>query len=191
MLGSLQGRTVRHTFPDRAGYSLIELVVAVAVLLCGLLAYSRAMSATVQLEDENRQQAMATAAAQAMVEELYSADPAEVFALYNGEPADDPGGAGTAPGSHFAVSGLLPRTGDADGKVGEIVFPCASDAPGILREDLPGEALAIPLDLNLDGLVDGGDHAGDYLILPVLVRLEWQHQREQRQFELRTILGAR
>ena len=47
----------------------------------------------------------------------------EIWRRYNSNPADDPGGPGTAPGNNFAVPLLRPLPGDADGLPGEIFFP--------------------------------------------------------------------
>lgn len=172
------------------GSSLLELVIAIAVLVSGLLAMSRSMEDSIDLGQTNRETALATAAARSMVERLYAADPARVFALYNDEPADDPDGSGTAPGCRFSVSELAPGAEQLDEPSGEILFPVSEDSPGELREDL--EALRwAPLDLNLDGSVDGSDHSGDYRVVPVLVRITWKSAGVPREFELRTILGVR
>ena len=85
-----------------------------------------------------------------------------IWALYNADPADDPGGAGTAPGAAFDVAGLAPQLGDPDGMVGQVVFP---EVAGALREDVADERLGAPRDLNLDGAVDAANHAGDYRVL--------------------------
>lgn len=174
----------------RRGSSLVELVVAVAVALVGLLALTRGMSEALALGRKNRATALATAAAQGMVERLQAAGIERVFALYNDEPDDDPDGAGTAPGSRFTAEGLeaLPVDGGAHGR---IFFPVAEDAPGTLREDLKDTRLRAPFDLDLDGAVDDLDHSADYRLLPVLVRVAWQDGREERELEVATILGAR
>ena len=125
-----------------------------------------------------------------MLEELYATDLGRVFALYNDEPDDDPDGPGTAPGSRFQAAGLVARPADA-GWQGRIFFPTKEGSPGELREDLVDSKLRVPLDLNLDGAVDDLDHSGDFRILPVLVRIDWQDGRDERELEVATILGAR
>lgn len=159
--------------------------------MTGLLAFSRSMSESIDLGQRNREIALATAAARGIIENLYAADIERVFALYNAEAADDPDGSGTAPGAFFTVDGLPVRPGDADGLAGEIEFPVPDGSPGELREDLPHAQLGMPLDLDLDGALDGADHSLDYRVLPVLVRVEWRSGRDDREFEVTTILGAR
>lgn len=175
---------------SRQGGSIVELVVAVAVIMAGLLAFSRAMTESLALGAQNRQTALATAAAQGIVEELYAADIGRVFALYNDEPDDDPDGSGTAPGARFTAAGLLARPQD-NGWQGKIFFPTKDGSPSELREDLIDSKLRVPLDLNLDGGLDDLDHSGDYRILPVLIRVAWQDGRDERELEVTTILGAR
>ena len=175
---------------SRQGGSIIELVVAIAVVMAGMLSFSRALTESVALGEKNRETALATAAAQGIVEELYAADVGNVFALYNDEPDDDPEGSGTAPGSRFDAAGLVARPQDG-GQQGRIFFPTDAGTPGELREDLSDSKLRVPLDLNLDGGVDDVDHSGDYRILPVLVRVAWMDGTEERELEVTTILGAR
>lgn len=160
---------------------------AVAFLLVATLGFSQSLIAGMRLADTTRERALATQAARQILEELQDEDFAEVFALYNANPADDPVLAGTAPGATFAVDGLRPNPGDADGQVGEIVFPVIGDE---LREDAPAPELGMPLDLNADGL-DALDHAGNYQLLPVAVRVSWRSNGAAMQVELRTYLCAR
>ena len=163
--------------------------MAAAVILVGLLAFSRALGGAMALGEQNRQTALATAAAQGIVEQLYAADLERAFALYNDHPDDDPDGNGTAPGSSFTVAGL---TALEDGAAqGRISFPTDADSPGTLREDVWSSKLATTSDLDLDGAVDDLDHSGDYRVLPVRVRVEWRDGRAERSLELATILGAR
>lgn len=172
----------------RSGSGFLELLIAISVVAVGLLAYSRSMVDSVDLAEANRETTVATAAAQRMVERLYAMEAAQVLALYNGDPTDDPAGAGSAPGSGFAVEGLAVRAGDADGLAGEIVFPL--DGGGTLREDLDEATFRMPRDLDLDGAVDGADRGADYELLPVCVRVGWHGASGERQVEIRTILGG-
>jgi hypothetical protein len=52
--------------------------------------------------------------------------------------------------------------------------------------------LGCPRDLNADGLVDAADHRGDWVILPVRVRLQWMPRggtTRPRTFEMFTMLA--
>ena len=68
-----------------------------------------------------------------------------------------------------------------------VVFP--SDAGGYaLREDIKDASLGMPRDLNGDGVIDSENHAGDYVLLPVKVRIDWKGITGERSFEVCTVL---
>ena len=157
----------------RGGFSLVEVVVAAAVMAVAMLGLSRSMVSSVRVTAGNRETSLALEAAQEAVERLQAAAFADVFALYNADPKDDPDGE-VGPGASFAVEGLSPQDDDADGAVGEFVFPTASNGSGELRENAVNIALGMPRDLDGDGKIDMEDHAGDYQVLPVLVRVAWR-----------------
>jgi len=144
------------------------------------------MASTARQQMTKRESAIAAEAGRRMLEVMRAGIHSQTFARYNAVPEDDPGGPGTAPGKDFAVVGLTPVPDDPDGFVGEIVFP----SPGPrLREDVEIPELSMPCDLDVDGLVDSADHAGDYEILPVVVRLRWQSRSGPRELELYTLLA--
>jgi hypothetical protein len=140
-----------------------------------------------RLGDTTRERALASEAARQVLEELQDQEFSDVFALYDARTDNDPQGFGTAPGPGFAVEELQPQIDDADGVVGEIVFPVVGTE---LREDADLPELGLPLDLNGDGL-DGLDHALDYQLLPVAVRVRWRSSGAPMQVELRTYLCER
>lgn len=170
------GRQVRRS--PRAGFTLVEVAAAALLLLVAVSGLAGSVLAVVELGRANDEAALADAAARDTAEELANVPFAQIFARFNAEPADDPDGIGTAPGAAFDVRGLTPRAGDADGRVGRIVFPVDPADPGILREDVVDEDLGMPRDLNGDAgfssaVFDALDHSGDYRLLPVTVRVEW------------------
>ena len=188
-------RLLHRTCPRRAtssgprnGFTVLEIAIAlivVAVALGGLVASS---FSTYQLSRSNQARSAAHVAAREVVEALRSADPAQVFALYNADEDDDPDGVGTAPGMHFAVEGLTARSDDADGFVGRVVFPV--DGGGVLRETVVNPALDMPRDLNLDGVQDGDDRSADYALLPVSVELDWTGAKSNGHYEVHLMLMA-
>jgi prepilin-type N-terminal cleavage/methylation domain-containing protein len=173
----------------RQGFTFVELVIGMAVLLVALLIFSSAVSGVAKQRTVNRETNLAVAAARNMLETLRSEDFAVVYALYNADPADDPGGAGTAPGNRFVVAGL-DDTADGGGFDGEILFPSFEDVAlgWQLREDLVRPELGLPRDLSGDSVVDDQDHSGSYFILPVQVRLRWQSPIGVRQYQMTTQL---
>jgi hypothetical protein len=161
------------------------VTIASAVLAIAVTSLMSLVVSSIQLGRVNRETALAHQAARRICEEIQVDAFAEIFARRNALAADDPGGAGTAPGAAFDVLGLQPRAGDPDGRVGEILFPTIGAE---LREDLVDAGLGMPRDLDGDGGVDGADHAGDYVVLPVRVRVAWRGVTGERQIEAVTLL---
>jgi len=183
----------RAEFGDRSpiherGTTTLELVFAVAVLMVGLLGYSRSLVQSVNLGQANREMAIATEAARRALEQVSSVPFDEAFARYNTDPADDPDGPGSAAGSIFGVVGLDLRWEDINGVQGEILFP--TDGGG-LRENVDHPDLGPGRDLNLDGVIDAADHSTDYRVLPVLVRVAWRSGMRTNQIEMQTIVCER
>jgi hypothetical protein len=58
-----------------------------------------------------------------------------------------------------------------------------------LREDLVDDSTGMPRDLNLDGLIDGLDHASDYAVVPIVVRLDWQGRGPARSLRVHTTIA--
>ena len=169
----------------RAGLTLIELMVSMSISLVAMAMFSSALIATSRMGAEKRLTTIAANAARNAIESMRAQAHAERFARFNADPSDDPDGKGTAPGCHFAVDGLSPRPDDADGFVGQIVIPMIGSE---LREDAVDERLGLPRDLDGDTLVDKLDHAGDYVILPVMVQIEWQGVSGPRRLEMHSML---
>ncbi|MDF1801023.1 MAG: prepilin-type N-terminal cleavage/methylation domain-containing protein [Planctomycetota bacterium] len=171
------------------GFSLIEVVVALAVVSVGLLGFSKAILDAMVLNQTNRESGLARRSAQAILADIEATAFDEVFARYNATVADDLGA-----GDHllgvFPVVGLRLRDDEADGFAGDITFPASFTFGGQLqlREDFNDSSFGMPRDLNLDGVVDGADHSADYKLLPVLVRVAWQGRAGQAKVEFRTVL---
>jgi hypothetical protein len=168
---------------------LVELLCALTVLFVGVLGFVQALTASARLTQQTREKTLALEAARRVIEEVEANVFAEAFWRYNQLPGDDPSGAGTAQGGNFMVPGLVPLAADADGFVGEIVFPTNAGAPGTLREDVVDAAIGMPRDLNGDNAIDAANHSGDYRLLPMLVRVRWRGAAGNASVELRTILG--
>lgn len=183
----IQGTLARS---GRRGLTLLELVGSITILAIGISSLARVTVGLQRAGNVSRETELATQAARAMLERIQAEAFAQAFRSFNGTGADDPGGAGTAPGAGFAVAGLRARPGDADGLAGEIVFPTAPGQPGVLSETFSDARLNMPQDLDGNGTVDSLNHATDYELLPVLVRVRWQSQDGgSGTIELNTILA--
>jgi hypothetical protein len=167
------------------GVTLLELTITIAFLSIAFGAVVSTLTASIYLNKSNSESHEAFLAGCSAVERLRGARFDEAFAAFNADPSDDPGGVGKSLGNAFDVAGLDPQSGDADGRVGEIVFPGDGFA---LREDAVDAELGLPRDLNGDGLVDAMDHSADYAILPVIVRLRWRGESGDRVLEFTTLL---
>ncbi len=169
----------------RAGISLLEVLIAVAVFTISLGPITSSLFTSHSLVATNRETSIAMDAALSMVAELKTEDFSTLFRRYNPNPNDDPGAAGSAPGANFVVLGLDPLRDDPDGMVGQILFPGTGAE---LREDGADRGFGTPRDLNGDGVIDATDHGDDFNILPVMVRIEWTGHSGDRRIEFLSAL---
>ena len=219
-------------------------MVVLTILVVAVSIFSRIVVSTSRLRETNRENAIAGEAARMLLERMRGGDYGEIFARYNSDPNDDPGGAGTAHGDRFVVAGLKPLSTSEDGTMGRIFFPtiavseealCLDGDPkapdggapdggaagggatggvatggkgaplgGVfvssalaipprsyfvpLREDCVYPLLGMPRDLNGDSIIDQADHASDFLILPVQIRIEWEGRVGPQHVDLFTML---
>ena len=174
MLNRFRSRTLAARARSARGLTLLELVFALTLLLIGICGLSQATVGLARAGSVHRETELATQAARAMLERIQSESFAQAFRSFNATGADDPGGADTAPGAAFAVEGLRALPDDADGAPGEVLMPVLAAQPGVLREDLVDARFSLPQDLDGSGTIDSVNHATDYKLLPVLVRVRWQ-----------------
>lgn len=167
---------------------MIELMITAMILSIGIVSFMLALTSSMRLGRACHQKDVAVNAVRQMIERLREASFSSVFVRYNEDGSDDPGGAGTAPGPNFAVEDLKPVLGDTDGNVGKIIFPTSGNQ---LREDITDTDLGMPRDLNGDTTVDDQDHSGDYIILPVTVRVEWRGVAGNWSVEMKALLVYR
>ena len=163
---------------------MIKKLIAMSVMTIAMVMFASVVASSARMGSEKREASIAANAARTLLETMRSVPFRQRFAAYNAVPADDPGGANSAPGCFFAVEGLELRQDDGDGFVGEVLF--AADE-GALYEYAENERLGMPRDLNADTLIDKLDHGSDYTILPVAVRIEWRGPNGPRKLEMFTM----
>ncbi|MBI5364976.1 MAG: hypothetical protein HZA53_17495 [Planctomycetes bacterium] len=173
---------------------MVEITVAASVLVIGALGMVTSVAASLRLVDANRESMVAHQAARGLAEQMQNLTFAQVFATYNANAADDPGGAGRAPGATFDVGGLRVPTAHGGGvaaatRVGAIEFPTL--ASGVLSESVVDARLGMPRDLNGDGVITNGAMPGSYLLLPVRIRLRWQGAGGTHTMTVETLLVNR
>jgi prepilin-type N-terminal cleavage/methylation domain-containing protein len=181
-------RTPFHpTRSEQRGFSLVEVAVVFTIVLIAISMFARTLASSKKLDPIATETTIAASGARTVLEKMKNHPFEQIFALYNTTPADDPGGAGTGPGAQFDVEGLTPLT--PGGHCGTIIFPEKACA---LHEDVEDAKLGMPRDLNADGNIDGLDHGGDCVILPIRVRVEWVLHGStdtHRWFEMYTMFG--
>lgn len=183
---SVRGAGRRGSGGRCAGFSIIEVSLAIMLVTLSVGAVTSAMATTKSLSRSNTDRALALDAAQSVIERMRAIEPSEVFARFNANPLDDL--SLDDPGNLFQVRGLTVRRDDADGFVGEITFP--GDGT-VLREDLDDVELGMQRDLNGDAVIDANDHAADYTILPVRVRVEWLGTGGPQSLEIVFVISGR
>lgn len=178
----------------RAGYTLIEILIVMVVMMVAVTMYSSSVGAIARQREISRESAVAAAASQVALERMRDCEFRDLWPLYNADPDDDPGGAGTAPGSRFAIPGLDALPDSPDGLQGEVILPAIQRRVGELpiwelREDFEDTGLGMPRDLTGDEVVDSFDHAEDYRVLPVMVRVQWQGPTGPRRFQVHSLFS--
>jgi prepilin-type N-terminal cleavage/methylation domain-containing protein len=155
---------------DQRGFSLLELVIAMAVIALTLLSLMTLINSSAHLQEISREKAIATNAVRKILEEMRNAVFSEVYPRYNSNGADNPVGSASS-GHTFSVAGLTPLV--SGGLVGQIFFP---EVGSSLREDVKDAALGMAAgkDLNRDGVIDGNPRNTDYRVLPVRVVILWR-----------------
>jgi hypothetical protein len=173
---------------------VLELAISMSILLVAFSMFASTLIAMFRHRALTRESRRASEAIQTMFERMRNEEFADVYRLYNAEPFDDPLGPGTAPGASFDVRGLARLTSAPELPVGVIRFPVLDVAePGEppsleLREDLAAPELGMPRDLDRDNVIDGADHAGDYAVLPIVARVEWEGMFGPRETSMYTLL---
>jgi len=167
------------------GLSLVETALSMVVLAVACLTALSVLVSSMELDAVNRESKVAFDAARARMEMVRAERFNQVVASFNADPADDPGGSGTAAGGTFTVPDL-PTLSTAPLPHGSVVLPV--DGSGTVRENLSIPQLGMPRDLNGDNVVDGADHTADAILLPVLVRVRWTGSTGSRETALTVVL---
>lgn len=181
-------KSLPRRVPRRAGFSLVDVCVAIAILAIAMGTLIGTVFYALRLEEANEETAAASQLARTLLERIDTLPFEQIYSAYNLNPADDPD-----PGvDHLALlhgDDPLQVLGRKGGAAISVVFP--GDEGKELREDVDNPALGLPRDLNGDGAVDKQDHSGDYTLLPVTLRLAWDGAAGPRTLELSTLLRSR
>lgn len=183
-------QTRRFPASQRAGLTLVDLMIGSVVMIIAVLATIGTIQTTSALGESTRETTIAYQATRAMVEELQAQPFEDLFRRYNSDDTDNPLlGTLPSPGDTFAVDGMDLQATDLDGFAGQLRFPV--DEFGVLREDLVAPEFGLPMDLNGDGIIDGDNRIDDHIRLPLRVRVDWTGNAGDRFTEFSTVLFRR
>ena len=158
---------------------MLEVSIAAAVLAVALSGLLSVMVSANTLRKVNRETALANAAARDLIETAQAQQFSGLLQTYTANPT-------------FAVEGLKVQRHDPDGAIGEVMFPTVTRGGAVeLREDVVDPALGMPRDLNGDGVIDSADHSGDYILLPMRIRLQWRSVTGDRTLDIETLMTRR
>lgn len=178
-----------HSSPPKAGesgFTLIEVIMGATVLAIGVCGLAVTLVYSLTLAETNRESSEARIAAKEILERVRAVPVEEIFATFNATQADDLREEDANPGSTFLLTHTT-KDGATATCTGQVEFPTGEE-PGELREDSRDALLGMPRDLNGDGVIDAGNHADDYRILPIRVKVLWRGRTGPRTFELCTVL---
>jgi type II secretory pathway pseudopilin PulG len=180
----MKGSAIRR---GDAGMTLIEIIIGLGVCVIAILGIMSALVAASRTDEATAEQVRALNGIRTTIEMMKQTSFREIWRRYNSNPADDPGGAGTAPGANFAIAGLRALPTDGDGMPGQIIFP---ELAGNLSETVIDSLLGMPVakDLNGDGDALDVNVNTTYLILPVRVVVDWTGARGRTHMEITTYL---
>ena len=170
-------RPANRRRPTReAGFTLLEVVVTVAVLMIGLMAMSSTSVVVDSLRKSSGDRATAQAAMQYIIADLRATahaaddDPAnwadEVLAAF---------GPGGVPGEQIDVEGLQPWAGQPSVATVQIVTDETTTDAAL------GVAAGMPRDLEGDGAATDVDVRGSAALLPAIVRIRWTGEKGDQQ----------
>jgi prepilin-type N-terminal cleavage/methylation domain-containing protein len=162
---------------NKSGFTLVELMIASMVLLVASMGLVAAFVAAVNLQETTRETTLAAQAAREKIEEIQGADFDSAFATFSAA-------------MNFAVEGLTPVEWDPDGMVGSVYFPVSAADPTLLDEAFVTDGGEMPRDLNGDGDAVDTLNTG-YLILPVMVEINWLSKTGERTYQIVTFVVER
>lgn len=168
--------------------TLLEVMVAVLVLSVAVYILTSTVMASVHHSIAKGQRTLAVQGAMNAIERIRALPQQDVFAEYNTVTTDDPYGAGTGRGRYFDVEGL-DGVRNAQGEVqpvGQILLPGRG---AMLIESMNQPEFGLPRDLDGNMSIDSEDCCDSYIVLPIIVRMEWQSRTGTRSFEMATMLA--
>jgi Tfp pilus assembly protein PilV len=187
MSNSLDHPRRRRPASGSQGIALIEVLASMVVVAVGLLAYASSVLQSHKCSADAEERGVAVLTLERFIERLRAdTDWAGLYArlrpLSNESAGDttlkslarDPSLTTYAPSTYYADFDVPASIGTVTVLV-QVPSTTVSGVAG-LRENANAPRYGLPIDLNGDGAVDGNTHNADCAVLPVVVRLRWQHK---------------
>jgi len=181
----LRGRPKVERRSTERGLTLIDMMVAGAVLAIGVLGYASAAVSAQRLTRDETSRGVALVTLQRFVERMRADD--DWAGLYGRLKARSVESANDPARTHLDADASLPTYAPTDyyadftvpstlGTVTVLVQVPTFAVGGTteLHEDLAAPRYGLPFDLNGDGAIDATRRDADYRALPCVVRLRWQ-----------------
>jgi len=171
----------------QGGFTLVEIMISLTVLTAAVYLLSSTITATMAHSSKRKERTIAMESIMNVLEDMRSVPFRDLSVLYNDVDSDDPGGSGSAPGHRFSVPELDYVLGGVTTLAGTITLPTIA---GLIREDVVLPELGMPRDLNGDFVADASNHTGDYMILPVTVKVEWPGSAGLNEMKITSMFSA-
>jgi prepilin-type N-terminal cleavage/methylation domain-containing protein len=152
-----------------SGMTMIEVMMALAVISIAIMGVMSAMSSISVLVDANHDELTALNIARQKLSEIQSTPFSTVFNQFGPNQS----------ARYFTVSALQQGTG-------QIIFPVNSS--GGLDETVVDPYFGMPMDLNGNGAADT-NVSGSYTILPIRIYIQWNSTTGMRELKLNTLLS--
>ena len=171
-------------FRPRAGFTLLEVMLACLLMGTAVLALMALIPETVMLTETTEEGNLAMQASLQVSEAVRQyADQnfAYVWRVYNSAPADDPNGAGTAPVLPFLAPGNTFTVGLAPNQLENAAGSTAVGTVTFFTDETlnttASNKVGLPKDLDGDNAVTNTDVSATYTLLPFEVAVDWKDRR--------------
>jgi prepilin-type N-terminal cleavage/methylation domain-containing protein len=181
-----------------AGFTLVEMVIVVAILVTGILTHVSTLAVAHRHARETEEHGLAVATVQRFIERIRAeSDWAGLWENLRVQSAESTGdtslthmgadaGLAVFDATTWYSGFIVPSTLQDASPTAEsycrflIQVPVSNDSGTFtLREDTNAPRYGLPWDLNGDGAIDANDHSGDYRQLPIVVRMRWKKAGQQ------------